>query len=580
MKDRLFLKGIGVSAGAVLGRARHYQGLGKLPGPRSITPAEVETELARFRKAVSEADGQLQALVAKVAQESSEASEIFEAHRLILADPAFGEGVEERVKAGLEAPETAVLAVAQEQAAVLRSLDDEYLSQRAQDILDVGARLARVIAGQPTGPGEFPAEPGSIVVAVDLTPSDTAGMNRAHVAAIVLAAGGKTSHTAILSRSLGIPAVVALGDVSAITEGAKLSVDGDQGTVIVNPSLEDERVHAEATRAQAARREELARLRDLPATTTDGHRVALWANISGPADVPLALDAGAEGVGLYRTEFLFIGRSQTPTEAEQFAAYRDVLQGMGGRPVVIRTLDVGGDKDLPYLNLPPEANPFLGYRAIRLCLDEEELFGTQLRALLRSAPHGDLRIMFPMVISVEELLACQKALAQAREELARAGVEVPPVQAGIMVETPAAAVIGDALGKVCDFFSLGTNDLTQYALAVDRINERVSALYDPFHPGVVRLIARTIEHGHLAGIEVGMCGEMAGMALAAPLLVGMGMDELSMAPPDIPVVKEVIRSMSMETAKQAARDALQMGTAQEIRSMLAERFPLAAALAR
>ncbi|HAI20846.1 MAG TPA: phosphoenolpyruvate--protein phosphotransferase, partial [Clostridiales bacterium UBA8153] len=474
-----------------------------------------------------------------------------------------------RIRDHLEAPAGAVLAVAREQAAGLQALDDEYLSQRSQDVLDVFSRLARAAGGGPAGTGEFPPGPGSVVVAADLTPSETAGMRLDYVSAVVLAGAGRTSHTAILARSLGIPAVVALGDVTAIAEGVTLSVDGSRGTVVVNPGAED-------TAAGPTLQRDRTVPGSGPAVTTDGCSVALWANISGPGEVAAALRWGAEGVGLFRTEFLFAGRTQAPSEEEQFSAYRAVLLGMGGCPVIIRTLDVGGDKDLPYLDLGQEANPFLGRRAVRLCLDRPALFQTQLRALVRSAPYGDLRVMFPMISSVEELLACREAVQEAQRQLARLGVAVEQVPLGIMVETPAAAVMAGELARHCDFFSLGTNDLTQYTLAVDRGNPRVSALYDPFHPAVLRLMARTIEHGHQAGLDVSVCGELAGETLAVPLLVGLGIDELSMAPSSIPAVRSLIQSLAMAEARELACRALGLGRAEEIRAMAASRFPVAA----
>lgn len=562
---RVLLEGTGVSAGRAVGRARHYPRPVPLPAGGTITPDQVEAGLARLRQGIEEVDIELKELGQSAA--TPEGSAIFEAHRLILQDPGFIAGVETRIRVHLEAPVTAVLAVSREQAAWLQALDDEYLSQRSQDVLDVFSRLARAIDGSWAAGEEFPSEPGTIVISDDLTPSETAGMRLSHVLAIVLAKGGSTSHTAILARSLDIPAVVALGEVTDIVEGVTLSVDGSRGRVIINPGTGEDAScpSVPGDRAVPGRG---------PAVTTDGHGVALWANINGPGEVPAARHWGAGGVGLFRTEFLFVGRSQPPSEEEQFSAYRAVLQGMAGRPVVIRTLDVGGDKDLPYLQLGPEANPFLGQRAIRLCLERPALFHTQLRALLRSADYGDLRVMFPMISSVEELLACREAIQEAQGQLARLGVAVKPVPLGIMIETPAGAVMAGELATGCDFFSLGTNDLTQYTLAVDRGNPRVRAQYDPFHPAVLRLVARTIEQGHRAGLDVGVCGELAGMALAAPLLVGLGVDELSMAPSSLPAVRNVIQSLSMAEAQELACQVLDLDRAEKIRAMVATRFPV------
>lgn len=579
MTGRIELRGLGVSPGVALGRVARYEVAteavaSETPGH----PVSIETEMERFQRAVAAVAQELGLLARRVADASAEGRQILEAQQMMAEDPILMQEVSNRIREAAATADIAVREVIRKQAESLQALPDEYFAARAQDVLDVGKRLEAVLGGKHRGVGTFPPVTHSVVVAPDLSPADTAAMRREHVVAMVTARGGKTSHTAILARSLGIPAVLAIGDADALADGSEVLVDGGAGLVVVNPSPEDRELVGQAGQELAARAAWVARMRDLPACTRDGHRVALLANIGTPVEVEAALTHGAEGIGLYRTEFLFIGRAEPPSEAEQLQAYRAVLAGMGNRPVVIRTLDVGGDKDLPYLGLPAEANPFLGYRGIRICLERRDLFRLQLRALLQSAPAGELRIMLPMVIGLEEVDAARALVELTAGELAAEGVNVPAVPLGIMIETPAAAMLSDALARRVSFFSLGTNDLTQYSLAVDRGNEKVNHLYDPLHPGLLRLIARTVDAGRVAGIEVGVCGEMAGMPLAVPLLIGMGVDELSMSPPSLPRVKEALRSLTVAQARQVAARALTLPTAAEIRELLAKHCPEASRL--
>lgn len=559
---------------------------------RRLDQAAVEPELERFRAAVAESRRQLEVVVERAERETGEeTAAIFRAHLLFLDDPAIVETVEERIRGDRRSAEAIVAEVIAEQAATLAALTDAYFAARAADVRDVGERIVRNLlnpagtsgprvggagagagaaAGMGGGSGAGAGGP-HVLFAHDLAPSDTAQLDRHAVLAFVTETGGPTSHTAIMARALGIPAVVGTGDLlSRVREGETVVVDGGEGSVVFSPEpglLADYRRRADDA---AARRRERGRLKDLPAQTTDGRRIELAVNIGHPREAGPALEHGPDGVGLYRTEFLFLDRSTLPGEDEQFEAYRAVAEAFGGRPVIIRTLDIGGDKEVPALGLERETNPFLGWRAIRISLQRRDLFRTQLRALWRAAAHGHILVMFPMVATVDEVRQAKAALRAAREELAAEGKPCgEKVPVGIMVETPAAAVAADILAREVDFFSLGTNDLIQYTLAADRVNEKVAYLYDPFHPAVLRLIARTVEAAHAAGIWCGLCGEMAGMVEAAPFLVGIGLDELSMNAPSVPLVKEAIRGMPAARAAELARKALDAESGAMAREVLA-----------
>ena len=538
---------------------------------RTISAAETATELARFDASVLSASQELRELqVDLVAKVGEDEAAIFEAQRMMLEDPAIRESVENHVVEDLVSAERAAVLACEEQAKILEGIDDPYLAARALDLRDIGKRLVRILSGgHDKGiPKELPDD--AIIVASDLAPSDTASLNVEKVVAIVLDKGGRTSHTAILARSLGIPAVVATGEAtSVIHEGDLVAVDGEAGLVTTNPDDQELLKLRSQAKAFAENRERLALLKELPAVTLDGKRVELAANIGNVGDADAAIRAGAEGVGLFRTEFLFIDRDTMPSEEEQFEAYKKVLSAFKPRPVVIRTLDIGGDKEIPYLNLPKEDNPFLGLRAIRLCLDRRDIFRTQLRALLRASVYGNMRIMFPMISNLGELREAKAELEKARAELLSEGVRVASgIQVGIMVEIPAAAVDADILAPECDFFSIGTNDLVQYTMACDRGNPKIAYLSEPFTPAVLRLIWRTIDEGHKQGIWVGMCGEMAGMPEAIPLLLAMGLDEFSMSAGAVPRAKETIRSLRFGDLSSVWDKVKRMGTAAEIKEYL------------
>ncbi|HHY11325.1 MAG TPA: phosphoenolpyruvate--protein phosphotransferase [Firmicutes bacterium] len=539
---------------------------------RDIGAAGVDNEISRFARAVEIAVTQLEDLSRQVASTLGEAeAEIIGAQSLMASDPGLAEDVTNRISQELVSAENAVQDACEEQAKMLEGLGDEYLAARAADMRDVGRRILAILTGATDRAALVGnLEPDTVIVADDLAPSETAAIDVANIAGIVLDGGGRTSHTAILARSMGIPAVMGLGNATgSITSGDLVLVDGNQGHVQVNPEPGQLSKFGQAINLEAIRKRELSLLKNLPGVTADGHHVELASNIGGAKEVSLVQDSGSDGVGLFRTEFLFIDRNSAPSEDEQFEIYKEVLSELAPKPIVIRTLDAGGDKDIPYLGIPAEANPFLGLRAIRLCLQEKGLFRSQLRALLRASSFGTLRIMFPMVADIHELRAAKREYESVKAELESEGITVADnVQVGIMVEVPSAAMQADVLAAECDFFSIGTNDLVQYTMACDRGNPAVSYLSDPFYPAVLRLIARTIEEGHRKGIWVGMCGEMAGMPPAVPLLVGMGIDELSMAPASVPRAKEIIRNLSYEDAKGIWHKVRKMADRAEIRSYL------------
>lgn len=566
------LVGVAAASGLSAGTAVLVKGVDVSHAGRKIEKAEVDAEIARFEGAVEAASRDLEQIQKDMAAKVGEAeAEIFGAQAMMVRDPQLAETVQENIRTELVSAERAVLLAAEAQAKIFESMEDEYFAARAADMRDVGTRLVKCLLGVSDSGLPRNLEEGSIIVARDLTPSDTAAMDIHKVSAMVLDKGGKTSHVAILARSLGIPAVVGLNDATThIQAGDTLLVDGDAGEVTVNPTDDVYNAFKVRLEAQARKKRQLSLLRELPSVTKDGRKVELAANIGGEDEVQMVIDAGAEGVGLFRTEFMFIQVDQMLSEEEQFQIYKKVLSGLAPRPVVIRTLDAGSDKELPYLNMPKEENPFLGLRAIRLCLQEKEkIFRPHLRALLRASVYGKLRIMFPMIASLQELREAKAELEKAKAELLAEGIPVSEdLQVGIMVEVPSAAVCADQLAAECDFFSIGTNDLVQYTMACDRGNAAISYLSDFFYPGVLRLIARTIEEGHKKGIWVGMCGEMAGSPAAIPLLLGMGIDELSMATGSVPQAKAIIRNLDMAKAKEVWERVKDMTSNTEIRAYL------------
>ncbi len=560
------LKGIAASPGIAVGPAFLYHPLEPRFERQNIE--DLEREIARFKEAVESSKEQLAKIHAQTQKEAgSELADIFEAHLLFLEDPALLDGVEKRIRGERINAEAALAEVIDGYAATLAALENEYMRQRAVDVRDVGRRVLRNLLGVSAESLSTFTSP-VIVVARDLTPSDTAQMNKEMVLGFCTAVGSITSHTAILARMLGIPAVVGLGERAlSIEYGEMIIVDGTEGEVTLHPHEETVQSYKrQQTRFEKDRKEAMRRAK-LPAQTEDGHRVEVVANIGDVESARVALEYGAEGVGLLRTEFLFFDRHSMPSEGEQYSAYRAVAEVMGQRPLIIRTLDIGGDKQLPYLEIGEELNPFLGWRAIRLCLDLVDLFKTQLRAILRAAHGHNVKVMFPMIATLEELERAKEILHETQGELRQEGLPLAQdIEVGIMVETPSAALAIDILAPGTDFFSIGTNDLIQYTMACDRTNERVSYLYEPLHPAILRLSKHIIDAAHRAGRWTGMCGEMAGDLEAIPILLGLGLDEFSMNAPAIPRAKALIRSLSMDEAQEIATRALSMIRAEEIRN--------------
>lgn len=558
------LKGIAASSGVAIGKALVIAE-NEIEVEKRIVE-DKEAEVLKLQNAVATAKMQLEK-IKEVAKEKlgEDKAQVFEAHLMMLEDPELVGAVESQITTEGVCAEFALKSTVDMFVSMFEAMDNEYMRERAADIRDVGKRILNILMGvEAASIAEIDRE--CIIVIYDLTPSDTAQMDKEKVLGFATDIGGRTSHSAIMARSLEIPAVVGLSNItSTVKSGDMLILDGEEGIVIVNPDEETIAKYREKQAKIAEYKKELATLKDAESITVDGRKVELAANIGTPSNVEGALKNGAEGVGLFRTEFLYMDKESLPTEEEQFEAYKAVLEGMEGRPVVIRTLDIGGDKKLPYLKIDEEMNPFLGYRAIRLCLDRKDIFKTQLRALFRASVYGNLKIMFPMISGVAELRQAKAVVEEVKNELANEGIAFSnDVEIGIMIEIPSAAVISDLLAKEVDFFSIGTNDLIQYTCAVDRMNEKISYLYDPFHPAVLRLIKTVIDNAHKEGKWVGMCGEMAGDARIIPVLLGFGLDEFSMSASSILNARKLIRSLRYEDAKVMADEILNMPTSEEI----------------
>lgn len=570
----LALKGIGASAGIAIAKAYRLEEPDLTVEKKAVTNSDAEIE--RFDQAVEESKKELEVIKAHALKElGQDKADIFSAHLLVLSDPELLTPVKEKISSESVNAEFALRETADMFVSMFESMENEYMKERAADIRDVTKRVIGHLLGVDI-PNPSLISEQVIIVAEDLTPSDTAQLNKEFVKGFTTDIGGRTSHSAIMARSLEIPAVVGTKKATEEIENGKLViVDGISGEVIVDPSentLTEYKAKHESFLQQKA---EWAKLVNEPTVTSDGQQVELAANIGTPADVKGVLENGGEAVGLYRTEFLYMGRDKLPTEEEQFDAYKSVLEQMEGKPVVVRTLDIGGDKELPYLQLPKEMNPFLGFRAIRLCLEEQEIFKTQLRALLRASTYGNLRIMFPMIATIKEFKEAKAILLEVKETLIKEGHEVSDnIQIGIMVEIPSTAVLADQFAKEVDFFSIGTNDLIQYTMAADRMNEQVSYLYQPYNPAILRLITLVIEAAHKEGKWVGMCGEMAGDEIAIPILVGLGLDEFSMSATSILPARTQISKLSKAEAESFKEKILSMSTTEEVVSFVKEKFNL------
>lgn len=526
----------------------------------------VESEISRFQEALNKAKSELEAIREKANKElGADKAAIFEAHLLVLSDPELIAPIEDKIKTDLVNAEFALKETTDMFITMFESMDNEYMQERAADIRDVTKRVMSHLLGVHLANPSMISEE-VVVVAEDLTPSDTAQLNRQFVKGFTTDIGGRTSHSAIMARSLEIPAVVGTKKATEeINNGDLVIVDGLKGEIHVNPTPEVVESYKKVAEQYEQQKAEWAKLVNEQTVSSDGVHVELAANIGTPNDLEGVTNNGAEAVGLYRTEFLYMGRDQLPTEDEQFESYKAVLEGMKGKPVVVRTLDIGGDKELPYLDLPKEMNPFLGFRAIRLCLEEKDIFRTQLRALLRASSYGNLKIMFPMIATLNEFRAAKSLLEEEKANLVSEGVKVADkIELGIMVEIPSTAVLADQFAKEVDFFSIGTNDLIQYTMAADRMNERVSYLYQPYNPSILRLVKMVIDAAHKEGKWAGMCGEMAGDETAIPLLLGLGLDEFSMSATSILKARSQILNLSKAEMEELAAKALQMSTTEEV----------------
>ena len=559
------LNGIAASNGIAIAKAYRLIEPDLTINKKEITDADAEVN--RYKAAIGKSVSELQVIRDRAEVElGADKAAIFDAHLLVVNDPELIGPIEEKIKTDKVNAEYALKEVADMFVTMFESMDNEYMKERAADIRDVTKRvLAHLLGVQIPNPSTVTEE--VIVVAEDLTPSDTAQLNRTYVKAFTTDIGGRTSHSAIMARSMEIPAVVGTKEATAaIQNGDIIIVDGLDGQVHINPTPELIAEYEQKAIAYEEQKAEWAKLVNEKTVSKDGHHVELVANIGTPKDIKGVIDNGGEGVGLYRTEFLYMGRENFPTEEEQFEAYKAVLEGMkDGKPVVVRTLDIGGDKELPYLQLPHEMNPFLGFRAVRLCLEEQDMFRTQLRALLRASTYGNLKIMFPMIATLSEFREAKAILLEEKEKLVAEGIAVSDsIEVGIMVEIPSTAVMADLFATEVDFFSIGTNDLIQYTMAADRMNERISYLYQPYNPAILRLVKSVIDAAHKEGKWAGMCGEMAGDENAIPLLLGLGLDEFSMSATSILKARSLIKNLSKAEMEKLAEQALQLKTNDEV----------------
>ncbi|MCM3617770.1 phosphoenolpyruvate--protein phosphotransferase [Sutcliffiella horikoshii] len=566
------IQGIPASSGIAIAKAYRLENPELSVEKKTIDNAQAEVE--RFEKAVEISKTELEKIKEHAYKElGADKAEIFSAHLLVLSDPELLNPIKDKIKSDSVNAEYALDETAGMFINMFEQMDNEYMKERAADIRDVTKRvLAHLLGVTVSNPALISEE--VVIIAEDLTPSDTAQLNRQYVKAFTTDIGGRTSHSAIMARSMEIPAVVGTKNVmETIQNDTMVIIDGLDGMVIVDPTEEEIATYTEKQEKHEAQKKEWAKLVNEKSLSSDGQEVELAANIGTPKDVKGVLANGGEGVGLYRTEFLYMGRTELPTEDEQYKAYKEVLESMEGKPVVVRTLDIGGDKELPYLNLPKEMNPFLGFRAIRLCLEEQDIFRTQLRALLRASSYGNLKIMFPMIATLDEFRQAKAILLEEREELVKNGTTVNEnIEIGIMVEIPSTAVMADTFAKEVDFFSIGTNDLIQYTMAADRMNEQVSYLYQPYNPAILRLVDNVIQAAHKNGKWAGMCGEMAGDPIAIPILLGLGLDEFSMSATSILPARSQLRNISKEEAASYREEILGMSTAEEVVEFVKEKF--------
>ncbi|HHR7941135.1 TPA: phosphoenolpyruvate--protein phosphotransferase [Staphylococcus aureus] len=559
------IKGIAASDGVAIAKA-YLLVEPDLTFDKNEKVTDVEGEVAKFNNAIEASKVELTKIRNNAeVQLGADKAAIFDAHLLVLDDPELIQPIQDKIKNENANAASALTDVTTQFVTIFESMDNEYMKERAADIRDVSKRVLSHILGVEL-PNPSMIDESVVIVGNDLTPSDTAQLNKEFVQGFATNIGGRTSHSAIMSRSLEIPAIVGTKSITQeVKQGDMIIVDGLNGDVIVNPTEDELIAYQDKRERYFADKKELQKLRDADTVTVDGVHAELAANIGTPNDLPGVIENGAQGIGLYRTEFLYMGRDQMPTEEEQFEAYKEVLEAMDGKRVVVRTLDIGGDKELSYLNLPEEMNPFLGYRAIRLCLAQQDIFRPQLRALLRASVYGKLNIMFPMVATINEFREAKAILLEEKENLKNEGHDISDdIELGIMVEIPATAALADVFAKEVDFFSIGTNDLIQYTLVADRMSERVSYLYQPYNPSILRLVKQVIEASHKEGKWTGMCGEMAGDETAIPLLLGLGLDEFSMSATSILKARRQINGLSKNEMTELANRAVDCATQEEV----------------
>jgi len=565
-KKEILLKGIPASPGITTGKAFLFGREQYAIPRRSIKDEHIQSEIKRFKEALVQTRNEILEIKKHISEEmGAEHGQIFSAHLLVIDDSMLIEEVVARLKKEKFSIEYIFQDVLRRYVKVFSEMDDEYLKERISDINDVGRRILKNLIGAKEDILSNLKEK-VVVVAYDLSPSDTATMHKKNVIAFATDIGGRTSHTAIMAKSLEIPAVVGLEVLTKKVEsGDAIIIDGTHGVIIINPTQKTLNKYEIDKERLAVFEKHLMEMRSLPCITLDGKTIELAANIEVPEDVASVISHGAAGIGLYRTEYFYMNRKDLPSEEEQFKAYSSVARKIRPNSVIIRTLDLGGDKFLSQLDVPQQMNPFLGWRAIRFCLARPDIFKAQLRAILRASAHGKLKIMYPMISGLEELKQANGILEEMKKELKRESVPFDEeMEVGAMIEVPSAALISDILAKEVDFFSIGTNDLIQYSLAVDRVNEKIAYLYEPAHPAVIRLIKSVIENGHNAGIWVGMCGEMAGDIVMTIILLGLGLDEFSMSPIAIPEIKRIIRSVNVRQAKEIAQGAISLTTGKEV----------------
>lgn len=566
------MRGIPASPGISIGKAYLKQERTLDIEEREIPEGKVEEEIIRLHNALDSAKNDIKGIKKFITRElGKEQAEIFQAHIMLLKDPELVPAIENKIREEHINAEAAVNQVLGRYAAIFAGMKDEYMRGRKCDINDVGKRIISSLNGKEVISEELPGK--VILVARDLSPSDTANLDRSKIQAFVTAQGSRTSHTAIMARSLGIPAVVGVGEelLKNCRQGDTIIVDGNQGKIIIDPDQENVQEYHQRWQDYRQSQKKLKQFKDEKAETADGVEIEIAGNIGELADLEAILERGGEGIGLFRTEFLYMNREELPSEEEQYRVYRQVVEEMDGKSVIIRTLDIGGGKDLPYLELPAGKNPVLGYRAIRICLDRPQIFIPQLKAILRAAVHGNLKLMYPMISSVEEICAANQILDEAKSELKQEGKTFrEDIEVGIMIEIPSTLMIADVLARKVDFFSIGTNDLIQYLVAADRNNEQIADIHSPYHPAVLRFIKKIVDICHERGIWVGMCGEAAGDELLLPFHVGIGLDELSMSAISILPIKHLLSYCSLKDARKLVAEVLSLETMNEVRELLEE----------